>query len=244
MTLMHISSRAPELSAACKRVLSWIMAPILRSFRRRALDHAHQGPGFVPRKRAALRDRDGVALAALVLFVVRQQLRRSAHVLSVSRVLDQPLDRNGDGLVHPVADDGAGQRLARLVGGVDGRRRLRHGGLLRRGLLLHRLLLGCLLHALLPACARSISFRIVFTRAILPMAFACWSGRAGCPEAAAMRRLNCSRRSSFSSSRSSSRLLPRRPFTTCARSLTFFLLISAPAAARTRSRPKAWPRPA
>src|SRR5262245_8025190 len=164
MTLMHISSRAPELSAACKRVLSWIMAWLLRSFRRRALDHAHQGPRPVTRQRAALRDRDGVALAALVLLVVREQLRRAAHVLAVSRVLDQPLDRNGDGLVHPVADDGAGQRLARLVGGVDGRRRLRPGGLLRRGLLLHRPLLGCLLHALLPACVPSISLRIVFTR--------------------------------------------------------------------------------
>src|SRR6185503_10884543 len=231
MTLMHISSRAPELSAACKRVLSWIMALLLRSFRRRALEHAHQGPRLVPRQRAALRDRDGVALAALVLLVVREQLRRTAHVLPVGRMLDQPLDRHGDGLVHLVADDGAGQRLGGLVCRSGGHGRLRLGGLLRHGLLLHRLLLGCLLHALLPAFARSISFRIVFTRAILPMAFACWSGRAGCPEAAAMRRLNCSRRSSSSSSRSSSRLLPRRPFTTCARSLTFFLLISAPAAA-------------
>src|SRR5262245_43906389 len=210
MTLMHISSRAPELSAACKRVLSWIMAPALRSFRRRALDHAHQGPRLVPRKRAALRDRDGVALAALVPLVVCEQLRRAAHVLAVGRVLDQPLDRHGDGLVHLVADDGAGQRLAGLVGGGDGHGRLRLGGPFRRSLPLRRLLpdrllLACLLHALLPVCARSISFRIVFTRAILPMAFACWSGRAGWPEAAAMRRLNCSRRSSFSSSRSSSR---------------------------------------
>ena len=64
------------------------------------------------------------------------------------------------------------------------------------------------------------------------------------PEAAAMRRLNCSLRSSPSSSRSSARVLPRSAFSTCARSLTFFLLISAPAAARTRSKRKAWPRPA
>src|SRR5262245_64447528 len=111
MTLMHISSRAPELSAACKRVLSWIMAPLLPSFRRRALDHAYQGPGLVPRQRPALRDRDGVARAALVLLVVREQLRRAAHVLAVGRVLDQPLDRHGDGLVHLVADDRSGQRL-------------------------------------------------------------------------------------------------------------------------------------
>src|SRR5262245_25512311 len=237
MTLMHISSRAPELSAACKRVRSWIMALALPcSFRRSALDHAHQRPRLVPRQRPAFRDRDRVARAALVLLVVREQLGRAAHVLAVGRVLDQALDRNRDGLVHLVADDRAGQLPRRLV------RRLRGG--LFRGPGLHGLLLGCLLHALLPACARSISLRIVLTRAILPIAFACWSGRAGWPEAAAMRRLNCSRRSSFSSSRSSSRLLPRRPFTISDRSLTFFLLISAPAAARTRSRPTAWPRPA
>src|SRR5262245_57705919 len=139
MTLMHISSRAPELSAACSLLLSWIIcAP---SFRRRALDDAHQGPGLVPRKRAALRDRDGVALAALVLLVVREQLRRAAHGLAVGRVLDQPLDRHGDRLVHLAADDRAGQRLRRLSG---------------------RLLFG--VHALPPACARSISRSTVFTR--------------------------------------------------------------------------------
>src|SRR5687767_11209732 len=220
MTLMHISSRAPELSAACKRVLSWIIA-LAPSFRRRALDHAHQGPRLVPRQRPALRDRHGVALAALVVLVVRQQLGRAAHVLAVGRVLDQPLDRDRDGLVHLVADDGAGQRLRRL----------------RRWLLFsfgH--------YALLPACARSISRRTVFTRAILPMALACWSGRAGWPEAAAMRRLNCSRRSSCSSTRSSGLVLPRRDFMLRARSFTFFLLISAPAASRKPSRPKAWQR--
>src|SRR5687767_701563 len=220
MTLMHISSRAPELSAACKRVLSWIIA-LAPSFRQRALDHAHQGPRLAARQRPALRDRDGVARAALVLLVVRQQPGRAPHVLAVGRVLDQPLDRDGDGLVHLVADDRAGHRLRRLA----------------RGLCFD-------VHALLPACARSISRRTVFTRAILPLAFACWSGRAGWPEAAAMRRLNCSRRSSSSSARSSGFVLPRRDFMVRARSLMFLLPISAPACARTRSGPKAWPPPA
>src|SRR6188768_3450070 len=117
MTLMHMSSRAPELSAACNRVLSWIMALLLpSSFRRRALDDAHQGPRLVPRKRSALGNRHGIARAALVLLVVRKQLRRAAHVLAVGRVLDQPLDLDGNRLVHLVADDGAGERLRHPVG--------------------------------------------------------------------------------------------------------------------------------
>src|SRR5688572_30496531 len=221
MTLMHISSRAPELSAACKRVLSWIMTSLLpSSFRRRALDHANERPGLVPRQRATLGNRHGVALAALVLLVVREQLRRAAHVLSVGRVLDQPLDRHRDGLVHLAADHGAGQGLRRLLFSLN---RVDH-------------------HLLPAARGLSISRRTVFTRAILPMALACWSGRAGWPEAEAMRSLNCSRRSSPSSSRSSARVLPRRAFRLRARSFTFFRLISAPACARTRSGPKASPR--
>src|SRR5688500_12381523 len=220
MTLMHISSRAPELSAACKRVLSWIIA-LAPSFRRRALDNAHQGPRLAARQRPALRDRDGVARAALILLVVREQLGRAPHVLAVGRVLDQPLDRDGDGLVHLVADDRAGQRLRRVLFRFN-----------RVG------------HHLLHACAPSISRRTVFTRAIFPLAFACWSGRAGCPAAAAMRRLNCSRRSSSSSARSSGFVLPRRAFRLRARSLMFLLPINAPACARTRSGPKAWPPPA
>src|SRR5688572_8782512 len=221
MTLMHISSRAPELSAACKRVLSWIIA-LAPSFRRRALDHAHQRPRLAPRQRPALRDRDGVACAALVLLVVREQLGRAPHVLAVGRVLDQPLDRDGDGLVHLVADDRAGQRLRRPLSSAN---RVDH-------------------HLLPAAGAPSISRRTVLTRAILPLAFACWSGRAGWPAAAAMRRLNCSRRSSSSSARSSGFVLPRRDFMLRARSLMFLLPISAPACARTRSGPKAWPPPA
>src|SRR5688500_20127957 len=99
MTLMHISSRAPELSAACKRVLSWIIA-LAPSFRRRALDNAHQGPRLAARQRPALRDRDGVARAALILLVVRVQLGRSPHVLSVVQELDLLRDRYRGDIVH------------------------------------------------------------------------------------------------------------------------------------------------
>ena len=67
---------------------------------------------------------------------------------------------------------------------------------------------------------------------------------AGWPEAAARRRLNCSRRSSASSLRSSTRVLPRSAVSDRALSFTFFLLISAPAASRRPSIPTAWPPPA
>src|SRR5918994_4672237 len=144
MTLMHISSRAPELSAACKRVLSWIMIlPSRRSFRGRAFDDAHQAPGLVPRQRPALRDRDRVALAALVLLVVREQFGLLPHVLPVGRVLQQPIDPDADRLVHLAADHGAGQG-PRVVFSLNNSH-----------------------HDLLPAaCARLISLSTVLSRAI------------------------------------------------------------------------------
>src|SRR5688572_2384741 len=210
MTLMHISSRAPELSAATRRVLSWIIVLLSRcSFRRRAFDHAHQRPRLVPRQRPAFRDGDRIALAAFVLLVVRQQLGRAPDVFAVGRVLDQTLDLDRDGLVHLVADDGAGQRAR------------------------------CVAHF-----AFLCSFCTVFSRAILPRTFACWSGRDGCPLAAAMRRLNCSRRNATSSSVRAARSLPRRSFRKRPRSLMFFLLISAPSASRRPSPPTTWRPPA
>ena len=112
---MHIRVRAPLLSAALSMVRSWIMTCSLR--RARALDDREQTPGLVARQRPARRDRHRVALACLVVLVVRQQLGSAPHVLAVGRMTHHALDGDRDGLVHLVAHDLAGQRTHRL--GVD-----------------------------------------------------------------------------------------------------------------------------
>src|SRR5512141_2015594 len=101
---MHIRLFAPLLSAACSMVRIWIMSLLLLpgSDRFGALDDAHQAPGLAYGQAAALRDVDDAAL------VVRHQLGRAAHVLAVAAVLHEALDGDRDGLLHLVADDGAG----------------------------------------------------------------------------------------------------------------------------------------
>src|SRR5208337_1628411 len=100
---MHIRRLAPLLSATLSMVRSWIIGGCL-SFRTRTLYDAHQHPGLAPRHRPARLDRHRVALPALVVRIVREQFGGAADVLAVGRVLDQALDRHGDGLVHLVAD--------------------------------------------------------------------------------------------------------------------------------------------
>src|SRR5579863_2291787 len=115
-TLMHISVRAPLLSAALSIVRSWIMAA--RSSLARALDDREQAPGFAARERPARPDRHRIALPGLVVLIMRQQLGRAADVLAVGRMADHPLDLDRDGLVHLVADDLSGQRTGALALGL------------------------------------------------------------------------------------------------------------------------------
>src|SRR5512145_2257349 len=148
-----------------------------------ALEHAHQPPGLAPRETAALGDRHEVALAGFALLVVGEQLARAAHVFAVLGMTLEPLDRDRDRLLHLVADHAPGQ----------GALLCRAGTRIRRSLLVHR----C---SPLLAAARAFSPSTVFTRATLRRTLPNWSGRAEAPEACAMRRLNCSRRSLRSSS--------------------------------------------
>src|SRR3974390_2833814 len=159
---MHIRLRAPLLSAAVSRVRIWIL---VRSQRRGPVDDPHQRPALAPGQRAAGRDGDHVALAALVFLIVRQELGGAAHVLAVVRMLDQALHRHGDGLVHLAADHTTGERTLRLaLGLVVGRHR--------------------------PSPWTRFWFSTVLTRAIERRTRRNWSGLAGWPAAAPMRRLN------------------------------------------------------
>src|ERR1700730_10968751 len=180
---MHMRLRAPLLSAAASRVRIWIIA-LAPSARFGAFEDPHQGPALAPRQRTAGRDGDHVALAALVLLVVREQLRRTTDVLAVGRMLDQALDGHRDGLVHLVADHATGHRPLRFRGGGRGALGWFFGG-----------------HQTLPPAR--FWFSTVLTRAIDFLTRPNWFGLAGWPAAADMRRLNCSRRSFRSSSRSS-----------------------------------------
>src|SRR5512146_74255 len=118
---MHLRLRAPLLSAASSTVRIWIMTAIprvnrlLRRGRSRALEHFLQRPRLVAGDGAALRDGHDVAFVALVRLVVRLDLGTATQDLAVGRVRHQTLHRHGDGLVHLVADDLAGQHAGLLL---------------------------------------------------------------------------------------------------------------------------------
>src|ERR1700739_739017 len=81
MGRMHMSFRAPELSATVSQVRICIMirspAPLLgRRFRRQ---HFLQAPAFQPRKRPGRHDAHRVTLLGFALFVVRVELLRNAY---------------------------------------------------------------------------------------------------------------------------------------------------------------------
>src|ERR1700704_6281067 len=64
------------------------------------------------RQRPGLHDPDLVADLALVLLVMRLELGRLPNVLLVLGVLLEGLHADDHGLIHLVADDGAGPRFA------------------------------------------------------------------------------------------------------------------------------------
>src|SRR5258707_12130815 len=128
-------------------------------------------------------------------------------------MLHQPLDLDGDRLVHLVAHHAPGQRARPLC--------FRRPALLRPGILHLRFLhlgflqlgflhlgfrhfgLSCAHVCLPPRLAACVSRCTVFRRAMLRRTLPNWSGLGACPVARCMRRANCSLRSFTSSSASS-----------------------------------------
>jgi len=81
----------------------------------RALDHADQGPSLGLGQGTALLDRHQIAFATFVTLIVSMQFGSPPNVLSVNGMLNQPLDGNGDRLIHFVAGHAPGQRALRLL---------------------------------------------------------------------------------------------------------------------------------
>src|SRR5688572_22915481 len=71
-------------------------------------DDARHHPPLAAGERTRLGDGDGVADLRLVVLVVGDELGGLALGLAVDLVADLALDGDDDGLVHLVADDGAG----------------------------------------------------------------------------------------------------------------------------------------
>src|SRR3954454_4044717 len=129
---MQRISLAPVLSATLSRDSCWIigispgcragsqpLAAVSLAERGRLLlgllEDLDDTPALGRRQRTGLHDQDPVADAAVVLLVVRLELRRTPQDLAVQRVLDPVLDRDHDRLVHLVADDEALTDLAPSV---------------------------------------------------------------------------------------------------------------------------------
>src|SRR5271165_5232882 len=123
-TLMHMTLRAPELSATSSLVCIWIMVVHSQSLLPRgsrstdllllfALDDF---PPLQLRQRAPLLDPDEVAHGEFVLLVVGVVLLRAPHRLLEHGVRIAALDLHDDGLVLLVADDDA---MERALGHLD-----------------------------------------------------------------------------------------------------------------------------
>src|SRR5262245_47803085 len=121
-TLMHLTMRAPELSAISRFVVTWIMGLLLH----RARDQPGHEPALVTRDRPVLLDLNAIADLVLVRLVVRLVAITHADVLLVDRIRCVPEDLDRDGLVHLVAGDPADELPAEAV--LFPRRRRRRRG--------------------------------------------------------------------------------------------------------------------
>src|SRR4051794_16970163 len=108
---MQRISRAPELSATLSLVSCWIIQAPLPGL----LDHFQQPPALRPRERPRLDDPHDVALAGLVLLVVRAQGARAADDLLVGRMAAGDIDSHRDRLLRLVGDDDALADLRRVA---------------------------------------------------------------------------------------------------------------------------------
>src|ERR1700686_2953427 len=119
-TLMHMTLRAPELSATSSLVCIWIIMVLSQLFLCAsrsadflllfALDHF---PPLQFRQRAALLDPDEVAHRELVLLVVGVIFLRASYRLLEHGMRVAALDLHDDGLVLLVADHDAMERALR-----------------------------------------------------------------------------------------------------------------------------------
>src|SRR5262249_905700 len=75
------------------------------------LHELHEAPALVLRQPPGLHEPDHVTHFAFVLLVVDLEGRATPHVPSDGGVLDQALDRDDHGLLHPVAHDLADPHL-------------------------------------------------------------------------------------------------------------------------------------
>src|SRR5476649_490879 len=123
-TLMHMTRRAPELSATSRLVCIWIMmrlslfvrADFSRTWRSLSflfLLAANHFPALELGDRAALFDPHRVANGKLVLLVMRVIFLRTANGFLHRRMGETPVDAHDDGLVLLVADDDALERTLR-----------------------------------------------------------------------------------------------------------------------------------
>src|SRR5215813_10639980 len=119
-TLMHMTRRAPELSATSRLVCIWIMMLLSLLFPVRAtrsdgllLFAPDRGPALEPRNRPMLLDPHRVADVELVLLVVGVVLLRAPNRLLHLRMREAALDADDDGLVLLVAHDDALQHSLR-----------------------------------------------------------------------------------------------------------------------------------
>src|SRR5262249_58092220 len=117
-TLMHMTRRAPELSATSRLVCIWIMTPSSRTSRAlRSHDlllfALHHFPALELGQRAALLDPDEVADVVLVDLVVGVVLLRAPHRLLHDRMGEAALDAHHHRLVLLVAHHDALERALR-----------------------------------------------------------------------------------------------------------------------------------
>src|SRR5947209_10137645 len=111
-TLMHMTRRAPELSATSRLVCIWIMRQpsiplIARALNRLLLLAPDHFPAFELRQGPALLDPHDVADMMLVGLVMGVVLLRAAHGFLHDGMREPPFDAHDHGLVLLVADNDA-----------------------------------------------------------------------------------------------------------------------------------------
>src|SRR5690349_10831913 len=103
---MHITRRAPELSATSSSVVICIMF-YSDAFPRALLHPLERFPGLQLGKRTAFADADDIARLELALFVMGMIFLRTAHGLAENRMREATLHLHHDGLGILVADHDA-----------------------------------------------------------------------------------------------------------------------------------------
>src|SRR5438105_2062493 len=96
-TLMHMTRRAPELSATSSSVVIWIMPSASRTALLRA-DTSDDFPGLQFRERPAFADADDVARPEFPVLIVRVVFLRASHCLPHHRMGETAFNLHDHGL--------------------------------------------------------------------------------------------------------------------------------------------------